>query len=423
MPTAADLLIHAANVFDEALTQHGIPHYRERPDDDLLRHGFVWRWHTRLGVLRFRTELDVVERQSPPERWLRPTLSFSVTDSADLTIRRDFGPDALPYCRQVGNTSRTPKLRGAIALLRFDELEAVSRWLAAWIAHRLGLAAWPAPVSRDRGRIDAIFGPRPQGAGIRSRHEPFGPLDEFDECGRLVKQIPRQIRPLDEHKEEEPLPVLSPSDRDVLRRLCLAARRDADSCGILADFLEEKGGEALSFSSFDTKGMAYLRGWRGGKGFQKTMARSVHVEACHRGLLDWETEPETVGAMRFFEALEALDPAKVPVVSLEYLEQTERARLTRRLFRELGLGDAKVVTGTGSRIVSVDIGMPTDHRPAPPPKGEEGEQARAQNASIFLQRKQKVEDVLHRAFPAHVDSRGASADDYHPPYHWHVKQR
>jgi hypothetical protein len=96
----------------------------------------------------------------------------------------------------------------------------------------------------------------------------------------------------DKPEDETPLPPLNEEDSATLLRLCIAAREDQVACAVLADFLEEHGIGALITSSYSLL-MWGLRG-NGPKVFQSLIAKSVHTEACRRGLLGWDTHPDTV---------------------------------------------------------------------------------------------------------------------------------
>lgn len=184
----------------------------------------------------------------------------------------------------------------------------------------------------------------------------------------------------------------------TLRQMLAAAR--ASKCdpaifGILADLLEELGAEDM---------VAMMR-----QPCPQWGLHEVEIACFDRKLLLWSDEPEWRKACELHDALDAVDPYKVPLMAgTRTIGQKEQAKRARQLFKTLRIPHLSVTCARGSMCYWVEIRMPKrkDYERDAQDDVIWGCEARCRNQRS----EEKLRRILDLAFPAHLDRSDSSRD-------------
>jgi hypothetical protein len=185
----------------------------------------------------------------------------------------------------------------------------------------------------------------------------------------------------------ELLGLLQDIDRD---------REGADR--IMADWLEDHGVADLAerMRCFPFR-RTHLHGWHG-----EVVSRCVAA-----GLMAWGDDPHHRRALAAHEALARVDLAGVPVMSADRREcsQKQQAKLTRELFKWLGVPGVRATCARGAFCDWVHVLVPARRDP---------DQVAASKAAC-----DRVRQVLALGFPTHGDRTDPMSD--HLDTDWRIE--
>lgn len=123
-------------------------------------------------------------------------------------------------------------------------------------------------------------------------------------------------------------------------------------------------------------------------------------------------QQEHLEAVALLEALKFVNELRIPVMSRDTsISLVERGRLTRKLFKDLGLKGITARKLTGRNLYAVMIGLPNW-------LDGNGKNMREYQQKVSL----AIEEILMRAFPREIDKSDPSTDYIDSPW-WILFQR